>query len=179
MPSQNSNPSLCGSKSTAFSMTWCDDVVSGLLWFPCLVGIGEDFKQGLPSSDPASFPPPPLGPQWELPPSYQLSLPSCLTSQMVTPRHAWRVCPYRMGSSVTKHSLEGQILVFLLHDQAVFSNWARAFVILHQLWTLNRGEKVGHLGTGFPLCQQSAIILTSFVWYKWEGDKCRVPARVY
>lgn len=63
--------------------------------------------------------------------------PSYLTSQMLTSGHSprgWDVaCPHRMGSPMTKHSLEGQILVFLLQGWAVFSNWARAFVILRQL----------------------------------------------
>lgn len=56
----------------------CDDMVCGLLLFPEIVGIGEDFNQGPLTSAPAFFPLSPLGPQWNLPPSYQFSLPFLL-----------------------------------------------------------------------------------------------------
>lgn len=165
-------------------MTLCDNVVCGLLRSPWLVDIkSENFNQvfQLLVQPPSHYLP--WGLHRNFYPVTSSVSPSCFT---IIDGHS-RTLSQKQGLAWVHVGWEAPWLSTcwkgkswsLLHDQAVFSNWARAFIILHQLWTLNRREKVGHFRTGFPLCQQSAIILTSFVWYKWEGDKCRVPARVY
>ena len=164
-------------------MTLCDDVVCGLLRFPQLAGVRMKTSTRSSSFWSSLSHCCPLGSQRELAPSHQLSL---LFASTLIDDHSRTFFP-GAGTPWVQAGWEALCLTAcwkdkswsLQHNQAMFSNWARTFVISHQLWTLNRREKVGHFGTGFLLCQQSAIILTSFVWYKWEGDKCCVPARVY
>lgn len=89
---------------------------------------------------------------------------------MVTPGLSPRVLemagPRRMGGPNTNHhSLERQVLVFTTQPGRVLE-LGHSIYYFAPTATLNRREKVGYFGTRFPLCQQSAITLTSFVWYK-------------
>lgn len=138
MPNWNSNPNLSGLKSSIFSTAPHKDVICGLLRFPWWVGIGvktltrvfqlllQPLTPSLPGASVGTF----TG-------SHQLHLPLLLDltdGHSRTPsRGLGHDGPRRMGGPMTRHSLEGQVLGFLVHDQAVFSNWARAFVILHRL----------------------------------------------